>query len=132
VAIAVSDVETIAGARDVAAQVNELGRFDTLIHNAAVGYREGHRVTADGLPHVFAINTHREACSPRKPQAARLSELRHAPSCRRQSRRHSLEEAPLERFDRMMPNPQADDQALQDRLMATCKETSLVSAPDIA
>jgi NAD(P)-dependent dehydrogenase (short-subunit alcohol dehydrogenase family) len=28
-----------------------------LIHNAAVGYREGHRITADGLPHVFAINT---------------------------------------------------------------------------
>jgi NAD(P)-dependent dehydrogenase (short-subunit alcohol dehydrogenase family) len=28
-----------------------------VIHNAAVGYREGHRLTADGLPHVFAINT---------------------------------------------------------------------------
>jgi NAD(P)-dependent dehydrogenase (short-subunit alcohol dehydrogenase family) len=28
-----------------------------VIHNAAVGYREGHRVTSDGLPHVFAINT---------------------------------------------------------------------------
>jgi NAD(P)-dependent dehydrogenase (short-subunit alcohol dehydrogenase family) len=28
-----------------------------VIHNAAVGYREIHRVTADGLPHVFAINT---------------------------------------------------------------------------
>ena len=26
-------------------------------NNAAVGYREGPRVTADGLPHVFAINT---------------------------------------------------------------------------
>jgi len=51
------DVETIAGAQDVAAQVNALGRFDAVIHNAAVGYREAHRVTADGLPHVFAINT---------------------------------------------------------------------------
>jgi NAD(P)-dependent dehydrogenase (short-subunit alcohol dehydrogenase family) len=28
-----------------------------VIHNAAVGYRESHRFTADGLPHVFAINT---------------------------------------------------------------------------
>ena len=28
-----------------------------MIHNAAVGYREGHQVSADGLPHVFAINT---------------------------------------------------------------------------
>jgi NAD(P)-dependent dehydrogenase (short-subunit alcohol dehydrogenase family) len=56
-AIAVGDIETIAGAKDVAAQVNALGRFDAVIHNAAVGYREDHRITADGLPHVFAINT---------------------------------------------------------------------------
>ena len=56
-AIVAGDLETIAGARDVAAQVNALGRFDAVIHNAAVGYREGHHITADGLPHVFAINT---------------------------------------------------------------------------
>ena len=56
-AIVTGDLETIVGARDVAAQVNALGRFDAVIHNAAVGYREGHRITADGLPHVFAINT---------------------------------------------------------------------------
>src|SRR5271169_5799123 len=55
--VVVGDVETIAGAKEVAAQANALGRFDAVIHNAAVGYREGHRVTADGLPHVFAINT---------------------------------------------------------------------------
>jgi NAD(P)-dependent dehydrogenase (short-subunit alcohol dehydrogenase family) len=56
-AVVIGDVATIAGARDVAVQVNALGRFDAVIHNAAVGYREGHRVTPDGLPHVFAINT---------------------------------------------------------------------------
>ena len=56
-AIVIGDVETIAGAKEIAAQVNALGRFDAVIHNAAVGYREGHRITADGLPHVFAINT---------------------------------------------------------------------------
>jgi NAD(P)-dependent dehydrogenase (short-subunit alcohol dehydrogenase family) len=56
-AVVVGDLETIAGATDVAAQVNALGRFDGIIHNAAVGYREGHRLTLDGLPHVFAINT---------------------------------------------------------------------------
>jgi len=56
-AVVRGDVETVAGAQDVAAQVNALGRFDAVIHNAAVGYREAHRVTADGLPHVFAINT---------------------------------------------------------------------------
>src|SRR3984957_10948423 len=53
-AVVIGDVETISGAKDVAAQVNPLGSFDSVIHNAAVGYREGHRVTADGLPHVFA------------------------------------------------------------------------------
>jgi NAD(P)-dependent dehydrogenase (short-subunit alcohol dehydrogenase family) len=56
-AVVIGDVETIAGAKDLAAQVNALGHFDAVIHNAAVGYREGHRATADGLPHVFAINT---------------------------------------------------------------------------
>jgi NAD(P)-dependent dehydrogenase (short-subunit alcohol dehydrogenase family) len=56
-AVVVGNLETIAGAKDIAAQVNALGRFDAVIHNAAVGYREGHHVTADGLPHVFAINT---------------------------------------------------------------------------
>jgi NAD(P)-dependent dehydrogenase (short-subunit alcohol dehydrogenase family) len=56
-AIVEGDLGTIAGAKDVAARVNDLGRFDAVIHNAAVGYREGHHLTADGLPHVFAINT---------------------------------------------------------------------------
>jgi NAD(P)-dependent dehydrogenase (short-subunit alcohol dehydrogenase family) len=56
-AIVTGDVETVAGSKDVAAQVNALGRFDAVMHNAAVGYRESHRLTSDGLPHVFAINT---------------------------------------------------------------------------
>jgi len=56
-AIVIGDVETIAGAKDIAPQVNGLGHFDAVIHNAAVGYREGHRITANRLPHVFAINT---------------------------------------------------------------------------
>lgn len=56
-AVVIGDLETIAGATSVATQVNALGHFDAVIHNAAVGYREGHRTTTDGLPHVFAINT---------------------------------------------------------------------------
>lgn len=56
-AIVEGDVETIDGAKAVAEHVNALGRFDAVIHNAAVGYREGHRLTTDGFPHVFAINT---------------------------------------------------------------------------
>ena len=56
-AIVAGDLETISGAKEVAAGVNDLGHFDAIIHNAAVGYRESHRLTKDGLPHVFAINT---------------------------------------------------------------------------
>jgi NAD(P)-dependent dehydrogenase (short-subunit alcohol dehydrogenase family) len=56
-AVVVGDLSSIAATKDLAAQVNALGSFDAVIHNAAVGYREGHRMTADSLPHVFAINT---------------------------------------------------------------------------
>lgn len=56
-AVVSGDVITIAGARSVAQQVNALGRFDAVIHNVAVGYREPYQLTADGLPHLFAINT---------------------------------------------------------------------------
>ncbi|CAG9231497.1 SDR family NAD(P)-dependent oxidoreductase [Burkholderia vietnamiensis] len=52
------DLACLREMADVAAQANRLGRFDSIIHNAAVGYREPRRIeTVDGLPHVFAINT---------------------------------------------------------------------------
>jgi NAD(P)-dependent dehydrogenase (short-subunit alcohol dehydrogenase family) len=56
--IVVGDLSSIAQTKSVADQVNESGRFDAVIHNAAVGYQEPRRVeTEDGLPHVFAINS---------------------------------------------------------------------------
>jgi len=52
------DLSSIAETRQVAAQVNELGTFDAVIHNAGLGYREPRRIaTPDGLPHVFAVNS---------------------------------------------------------------------------
>lgn len=55
--VAVGDVSTIAGMRAVAEQVNALGRYDAVIHNVGIGYREPHRLkTEDGLSHLFAIN----------------------------------------------------------------------------
>ena len=52
------NLSTIAGCRDVARQVNAMGVFDAIIHNAGIGYREPRRVaTADGLPMVFAVNS---------------------------------------------------------------------------
>jgi NAD(P)-dependent dehydrogenase (short-subunit alcohol dehydrogenase family) len=54
----IGDLSSIAQTREVAEQVNRLGRFDAVIHNAAVGYREPNRIeTEDGLPQVFAVNT---------------------------------------------------------------------------
>jgi NAD(P)-dependent dehydrogenase (short-subunit alcohol dehydrogenase family) len=50
------DLATIAGARTVADEVNKLGRFDAVIHNAGVGYREGRVETEPGVPTVFAVN----------------------------------------------------------------------------
>jgi NAD(P)-dependent dehydrogenase (short-subunit alcohol dehydrogenase family) len=55
--VVIGDVSTISEMRRVGEQVNKLGRFDAVIHNVAVGYREGQRKTADGLPHVFATNS---------------------------------------------------------------------------
>jgi NAD(P)-dependent dehydrogenase (short-subunit alcohol dehydrogenase family) len=54
----VGDLSSIAATIALAAQVNQLGRFDAVIHNAAVGFQEPRRVASvDGLPHVFAVNT---------------------------------------------------------------------------
>jgi NAD(P)-dependent dehydrogenase (short-subunit alcohol dehydrogenase family) len=56
-AVVVGDLSTIAGALGVAEEANRLGRFDAVIHNAGVGYRERTRnLTEDGLPEVFAVN----------------------------------------------------------------------------
>jgi len=56
-AVVTGDVALIADMRSVAEQVNKIGRCDAVIHNVAVGYREGHRTTADNLLHLFAVNT---------------------------------------------------------------------------
>ena len=51
------DLSTIAGTRTVAQAANKLGRFDAVIHNAGIGYRETRRVeTVPGVPGVFAVN----------------------------------------------------------------------------
>ncbi len=55
--VVTGDLATVRGARAVAEQVNRLGRFDAVIHNAGIGYREPERVeTEDGVPEVFATN----------------------------------------------------------------------------
>lgn len=56
--VATADLSSIHQTIDLAHQINNLGEFDAIIHNAAVGYREPQKITTeDGLPHVFAINS---------------------------------------------------------------------------
>ncbi|MBV9654838.1 MAG: SDR family NAD(P)-dependent oxidoreductase [Acetobacteraceae bacterium] len=51
------DLSRLSDMRSVAEQANRLGRFDAVIHNAGIGYREPRRIeTPDGLPHVLAVN----------------------------------------------------------------------------
>lgn len=53
----VGDLASIAETRSLADQVNELGLFDVVIHNAGV-YGDSHCVrTVDGLPRMFAVNS---------------------------------------------------------------------------
>jgi len=55
--VVTGDLATVRGMREVAEQVNRLGRFDAVIHNAGIGYREAERVeTEDCVPEVFATN----------------------------------------------------------------------------
>jgi NAD(P)-dependent dehydrogenase (short-subunit alcohol dehydrogenase family) len=53
----IGDLSDVAETKRLAEQVNALGRFDAVIHNAGVGYREPRRIDApSGASHVFAIN----------------------------------------------------------------------------
>ena len=56
--VVVGDLASIQQTRTVAEQVNALGSFDAVIHNAGLGYQAPQRIeTEDGLPHYFAVNT---------------------------------------------------------------------------
>lgn len=57
-AVIVGDLSSIEETKSVAEQVNQLGAFDAVIHNAGVGYRSrSSEQTVDGLPREFAVNT---------------------------------------------------------------------------
>lgn len=56
VAVLTGDLASIAQTRALADRANTIGRFDAIIHNAGVGFRERRQLTEDGVEHVFAIN----------------------------------------------------------------------------
>lgn len=52
------DLSSIEETKSIAGQVNKLGPFDAIIHNAGVGYQTpGRIVTVDKLLREFAVNT---------------------------------------------------------------------------
>jgi len=56
--VIVGDFSTLAEMKTVAEKANASGRFDAVIHNAALGDKEPRRVeTADGFAQVFAVNS---------------------------------------------------------------------------
>ena len=55
--VLVGDLGSLDGIRSVATQADAAGRFDAVIHNAGIGYREPRRVeTVDGLSQLFTVN----------------------------------------------------------------------------
>ncbi|MFI6545403.1 SDR family NAD(P)-dependent oxidoreductase [Streptomyces prunicolor] len=55
--VLVGDLGSLDGIRSVTAQADAAGRFDAVIHNAGIGYREPRRVeTVDGLSQLFTVN----------------------------------------------------------------------------
>jgi len=56
-AVLTGDLSSLAAMRDVAEQANGWGRFDAVIHNVGLGYREPRRIeTVDGLSQLWAVN----------------------------------------------------------------------------
>ena len=57
-AVLTGDFASLDQTQSLADAANDLGAFDAVIHNAAIGYKErSRRLTVDGLPHVLQINT---------------------------------------------------------------------------
>ncbi len=56
--VLIGDFASLRQTRELAEQATALGRFDAVIHNAAIGYKErARKLTEDGLPQVLQTNT---------------------------------------------------------------------------
>jgi NAD(P)-dependent dehydrogenase (short-subunit alcohol dehydrogenase family) len=54
--VLVGDLASLHSTRALAEEANAQGRFDAVIHNAGVGFRERRRITEDAVEHLFQIN----------------------------------------------------------------------------
>lgn len=75
--IVIGDLRTISAIKKLAQDANAAGPFDTIIHNAGIGYgsTSSSEITEDGISAVFAINTlapYILTCTMDKPKARLL------------------------------------------------------------
>lgn len=55
--VLIGDLSSIAETKRLAEDANKTGRFDVVMHNAALGILQRLERTADGLPQVFQVNS---------------------------------------------------------------------------
>jgi NAD(P)-dependent dehydrogenase (short-subunit alcohol dehydrogenase family) len=55
--VVIGDLSSAAETRELADQVNNIGRMDAVIHNAGVFLEPSRSATADGHPKILAVNT---------------------------------------------------------------------------
>jgi NAD(P)-dependent dehydrogenase (short-subunit alcohol dehydrogenase family) len=55
--VVIGDLSSVAETRELAAQVNQIGRMDAVIHNAGVYLEPSRGTTAEGHPTTLAVNT---------------------------------------------------------------------------
>lgn len=55
--VVIGDLSSAAETRELAGQVNQIGRMDAVIHNAGVFLEPSRSATADGHPMTLAVNT---------------------------------------------------------------------------
>jgi NAD(P)-dependent dehydrogenase (short-subunit alcohol dehydrogenase family) len=55
--VVVGDLSSAAETRDLAGQLNQIGRMDAGIHNAGIFLEPSHATTADGHATTLAVNT---------------------------------------------------------------------------
>jgi NAD(P)-dependent dehydrogenase (short-subunit alcohol dehydrogenase family) len=55
--VMIADLSSMEETKNLAAEVNSMGRFDAVIHNAGVYQVSKQDLTIDGLPLIFAVNS---------------------------------------------------------------------------
>lgn len=112
------DLSSIKETVNLAGEVNKLGHFDAVIHNAAIGYREPRRIaTTDGLPEVFAVNSLEEG-----PKTQVWLAVSNDPGARVTGKYfYHMRQSPF--------NPLAKDEQIQEKFLRECEKLSGIAFP---